>query len=70
MSEREPCGGTVHEGTYYACGRTLLVRDPNRQEEACPGGLATCYDCMDEFAEFMRRAYDARARRMEHKAEP
>ncbi len=65
MSDPELCGGTIHNGTYYACGRVVLTRDPNRQEEACPGGLSVCWDCMEEFGEFMRRAYDARARRKE-----
>jgi hypothetical protein len=59
------CEGTTHNGEFYQCGRVVLRRDPNRKEEACPGGLTTCSDCMDEFAEFLRRAYDARARRKE-----
>jgi hypothetical protein len=65
MSEPELCGGTIHEGEFYQCGRAVLMRDPNRQEEACPGGLAICGDCADDFAEFMSAAYDARARRQE-----
>jgi hypothetical protein len=53
------CGGTIHNGEFYQCGRVVLTRDPNRKEEACLGGLTTCWDCADDFAEFIKRAYDA-----------
>jgi hypothetical protein len=69
MSEPELCGGTIHNGEHFACGRTVLRRDPNRKEEACPGGLCVCEDCADDFAEFLQRGYNAAARRAEHRAD-
>jgi hypothetical protein len=64
--EPELCGGTVHEGEHYTCGRAVLRRDPARREDACPGGLVMCEGCVDEGVEFLRAAYDAAAKRAEH----
>lgn len=65
MNAPELCGGTIHEGRYYTCGRAVLLRDATRPEAGCPDGLVVCDRCADPFADFMRRAYDARARRKE-----
>ena len=60
------------DGTLIRCGRIVLERDPTGPE-ACPsyegGGLFVCIDCADAVGDFLRRGYDARAVRMEHKAE-
>jgi hypothetical protein len=55
----------MHKGQWFQCGRVVLTRDPNRQEEACPGGLVVCWDCTEEVGQFLKAAYDARARRKE-----
>jgi hypothetical protein len=68
-TQRELCSGTVHKGEWFQCGRVVLQRDPTKPAEACPGGLTICWDCSDEFGEFMKAAYDARAVRMEHQGE-
>jgi hypothetical protein len=26
----ELCGGTMHKGQWFQCGRVVLTRDPNR----------------------------------------
>jgi hypothetical protein len=66
------CPPYEHNGVHYTCGRIILKRDPTGPE-ACPsyggGGLRMCTDCQDVVLDFMRRAYDARAVRMEHKEE-
>jgi hypothetical protein len=69
MSTPELCGGTMHKGQWFQGGRVVLTRDPNRQEEACPGGLTVCEDCSEEFGQFLKAAYDAQARRAEHRAD-
>ncbi len=73
-----PCCG---EETLYKCGRSVLSRDPTDPAQACPSGqrgsegregptgLQICIDCVDEVGNFFQRAYDARAVRMEHKAD-
>lgn len=70
---RNLCEPRFKEGFgWLRCGRVVLERDPTG-EEACPshggGGLFICVSCLDDVADFMRRAYDARAVRMEHKEE-
>jgi hypothetical protein len=60
--QRNPSTGQYE---MHRCGQTLLERNPENQAEACLGGLVVCVDCVDIFEEFARRAYDARARRME-----
>jgi len=61
---RKHCGYCGEEHTYR-CVRILLSGDPTNPDEACPGGTRVCFDCMDKFGEFMKAAYDARARRLE-----
>jgi hypothetical protein len=62
----------VHDGELYECGRVVLNRDPTTKE-ACPSyggaGLFICADCTDDVCGFFDKAYNARARRMEHRAD-
>jgi hypothetical protein len=68
--ERRLCPPRERDGDTFLCGRTILERDPHkRREDGCPGGLFVCEECVDDFCDFLRRAYDARAVRMEHKEE-
>lgn len=63
----QPCPPREYSDGIYACGRTLLYRDPHaRQEDGCLGGVVICGDCVEPFKDFMRKAYDARAVRKEH----
>ncbi len=68
--DRQLCPPRFRDGTWYRCGLIVLERDPTGPE-ACPsyggGGMFVCGDCMDAVCEFLRKAYDARAVRMEHK---
>ena len=54
---------------WLKCSLVVFERDPTGPE-ACPsyggGGMQSCNDCADTVAAFLRRAYDARAVRMEH----
>jgi hypothetical protein len=59
------CPGRVYDGEFYACGRTVLYRDPAKKEGGCPGGLFVCGSCVDDFGDFMKVAYDAQAVRQE-----
>ncbi len=62
----QPCSGRVYDGEFYACGRTVLYRDPHkRREDGCPGGLFVCADCVEPFGEFLDKAHDAKAVREE-----
>jgi hypothetical protein len=63
------CGGTIHEGEHFTCGRVVLMRDPTNPADACPGGLTVCVECVDEFTPFLKVAYDARAVRQEMSAD-
>lgn len=71
MSADDLCPPVLRNGTWYRCGLVVLERDPTGPE-ACPsyggGGMSVCHDCMDAVADFLKRAYDARAVRMEHNA--
>jgi len=73
MSVGDLCEPRFKEGFgWLKCGLVVLQRDPIGPE-ACPsyggGGLFICWDCADAVADFLKRGYDARARRMEHKEE-
>jgi hypothetical protein len=67
MSAGELCGGIMHKGPWFQCGRAVLMRAPTNRAEACPGGLGVCWDCSSEVGAFLKAAYDARAVRMEHR---
>ena len=74
MSSGDLCEPRFYENFgFVSCGRVVNRRDPSGPE-ACPsyggGGLMICESCADEVAGFMKRAYDARAARMEHKEDP
>lgn len=67
------CYDRLIGNSFYECGRTVLTRDPTGPQ-ACPSygsdGLFMCADCEDVVKDFFKRAYDARAVRMEHREEP
>ena len=67
--DQQLCPPRLRKEIWYRCGLSVLERDPTGPE-ACPsyggGGMFVRADCMDPVADFLRRAYDARAVRMEH----
>ena len=64
------CPPRLIDGEYFACGRSVLNRDPHaRREDGCPGATFICVHCADDYMGFIRRAQDARAVRQEHKAD-
>jgi hypothetical protein len=72
MSAGDLCESRFYEDLgWVKSGRVVLERD-RAGPEACPsygGGLFICGDCVEIVGEFMDRAYDARAVRMEHRIE-
>ncbi len=72
MSTGDLCPPRFRDGDWFRCGRTVVERDPSGPE-ACPsyggGGMFICTDCADIVCDFLRRAYDAGAVRMEHQEE-
>ena len=67
------CNRSGPRSGVFACGRVVLGRDPTTAE-ACPSyggvGLFICADCVADVGDFLEAAYNARARRMEHRAGP
>jgi hypothetical protein len=67
-ADGELCYDRFIDGEFYECGRVVLTRDPTGPQ-ACPSygadGLFMCPDCEEVVTDFFKRAYDARARRLE-----
>ncbi len=56
------CPPRSYDGYLYRCGRTAVERNPRtNKEDRCPGGLFVCVEWVDDFCEFLKEAYNARA---------
>ncbi len=69
-SSKPLCPPRLHGDVLLRCGRTVLEWEPRtNKEDRCPDGLMACVDCVDDFAEFLEDAYNARAREQEREAD-
>jgi hypothetical protein len=65
--ERGWCASSTVGGRRFVCGKSAADRNPRSPdpEEGCPGGLKACTTCEDIVAQFVEKAFDAKAVREE-----